>query len=151
MNGVSTVYRNKRREIRRAMRMGCRVVRESNLRLVGDRTLDLSPEGLLVLSDERVDPNEELIVSFMATNLGIWFDTMAKVSRVVEGRRDGDGGRAVGVRFTSLPAVSRLILRGSLRKVPPPLPKRPRVRIDLVRPPPVDYARIIREIALGLR
>jgi hypothetical protein len=87
----------------------------------------------------------------MATNLGIWFDTMAKVSRVVEGRRDGDGGRAVGVRFITLPAVSRLILRGSLRKVPPPLPKRPRVRIDVVREPPVDYARIIREIALGLR
>jgi PilZ domain-containing protein len=151
MKPAATMYRNKRREIRRALRMGCRVVRESNLRLVGDRTVDLSPEGLLVLSDERIDANEELIVSFMATDLGIWFDTMARVSRVVEGRRDGDAGRAVGVRFTSLPAVSRLILRGNLRRVPPPLPRRPRVRIDVVRPPVVDYARIIREIACGLR
>src|SRR5215472_8258479 len=129
--------RSKRREIRRAIRMGCRVVRESNLRLVGDRAVDLSPAGMLILSDERLDENEELIVSFMATDIGIWFDTMATVSRVVEGRRRGDRGRALGLRFTSLPAVSRLILRGNLRKIPPPVPKRARLRIDLVRPPPV--------------
>jgi hypothetical protein len=86
--------------------------------LLGDRTVDLSPQGLLVLSDERVPEGTELVVSFQATELPIWFDTVATLTRVVEGRRPGDPGRAFGVRFEALPAVSRLILRGFLRRHP---------------------------------
>jgi hypothetical protein len=122
---------NRRREMRRLVRLACRVRRMDDWRLLGDRTLDLSPEGMLVLSDERVDEGLELVVSFQATELPIWFDATAKITRVVEGRRPGDPGRALGVRFETLPAVSRLILRGFLRRHP---------LTHAQREPPLDIA-----------
>ncbi len=109
---------NRRREMRRSIRIACRVRRMDDWRLLGDRTVDLSPQGLLVLSDERIDDKTECVVSFQATELPIWFDACARVTRVVEGRRPGDRGRALGVHFETLPAVSRLILRGFLRRHP---------------------------------
>jgi hypothetical protein len=111
-------------------------------RLLGDRTLDLSPEGMLVLSDERVDEGTDLVVSFQATELPIWFDACAKITRIVEGRRPGDTGRALGVHFETLPAVSRLILRGFLRRHPLTSPRR-EVPLDLARlsgGDSIDYA-----------
>ncbi len=136
---------NRRGEIRRALRLGCRVRRAAGLRLVGDRALDLSPQGVLLLSDERLETGEELVVSFITTDFPIWFDTRATVARVVEGRRPGDAGRALGLRFESLPAVSRLILRGHLRKIPPTLPQR-ELPPDLLPRRGPDYARMIRDI-----
>lgn len=134
---------NRRGEMRRAMRLGCRVRRRDG-RLVGDRSIDLSPQGMLVLSDERLDHGTELVVSFQATELSLWFDTRATLCRVVEGRRPGDGGRAFGLHFDSLPAVSRLILRGHLRKVPQVIPQR-ELPVDL-RPRAFDYADAVRRI-----
>lgn len=136
---------NRRREMRRAARFGCRVVRRADWRLIGDRTIDLSPQGMLVFSDDRIVVGDELIVSFQATELPIWFDTRATVTRVVEGRRPGDCGRALGVRFDTLAAVSRLLLRGHLRKLPPTVPQR-ELPIDLRDDEPIDYARAIRDI-----
>jgi len=138
---------NRRREIRRSARLGCRVRRTDTWSLVGDRTVDMSPQGMLVLSDERIGEGAEVVVSFQATELPIWFDTMATVSRIVEGRRPGDWGRALGLRFETLPAVSRLILRGHLRQLPA-------TRANREPPPPVaprdpDYARIVKEIWEG--
>jgi hypothetical protein len=115
---------NRRGEIRRSVYFGCSVRRAVSRRLVGDRSVDVSPKGLLLLSDERMERDAELVVSFRATELGIWFEAQATVARVVEGRRPGDVGRALGLEFKTLPAVSRLILRGHLRKIPPVLPKR---------------------------
>jgi PilZ domain-containing protein len=114
---------NRRREMRRAIRLGCRVRRRDG-RLVGDRSLDLSPQGMLVFSDELLPFGAELIVSFRATDLPLWFDTHATLRRIVEGRRPGDRGRALGLHFESLPPVSRLILRGHLKNIPPVVPKR---------------------------
>lgn len=114
---------NRRREMRRLIRLGCRVRRRDG-RLVGDRSVDLSPQGMLLLSDECLPCGAELVVSFQATELPLWFDTRATLRRVVEGRRPGDGGRAFGLHFDSLPPVSRLILRGHLRKSPLLVPQR---------------------------
>jgi PilZ domain len=138
---------NRRGEMRRMARLGCTVRRIDDWRLVGDRTLDLSPQGMLVLSDERLDWGTELVVSFQATELPIWFDTLASVTRVVEGRRPGDGGRAIGLHFETLPAVSRLILRGHLRRHPPTLPRRERP-MDILPVDP-DYAQIVQNIWNG--
>ena len=109
---------NRRHEIRRNARLSCRVRRIEDWRLLGDRTVDLSPRGMLVLSDERVEEGTPLVVSFQATDLPIWFDTCATIARVVEGRRPSDSGRALGVEFESLPALQRLLLRGYLRRLP---------------------------------
>jgi hypothetical protein len=130
---------NRRHEMRRRVRLACRVRRMDDWRLLGDRTLDLSPAGMLVLSDERVEEGQDLVVSFQATELPIWFDACAKLTRVVEGRRPGDPGRAIGVRFETLPAVSRLILRGFLRRHPLTLPQR-EVPFDLAPAPRGDDA-----------
>ena len=101
---------------------------------------------MLVLSNGNTDEGAELFVSFQATELAIWFDASATVTRIVEGRRRGDQGRALGLRFQSLPAVSRLILRGYLSKLPR--------SVALREPPPeldrqeerVDYADRVRRI-----
>jgi hypothetical protein len=114
-------------------------------RLLGDRTLDLSPEGMLVLSDERVEEGLELVVSFQATELPIWFDACAKITRIVEGRRPGDHGRALGVHFETLPAVSRLILRGFLRRHPlAPAQREP--PLDVARLAGIDYAEQVHRV-----
>jgi hypothetical protein len=132
------VRRNQRSEIRRAIRIGCRVMESRRFSLVADRTVDLSPEGMLVRSVAGLEVGDEVVVSFRATDFGIWFDSIASVTRILHGRRPGDAGRCFGLRFLTLPAVHRLILRGHLRHVPPPLPKRPQR---------IDYAATIRRIA----
>ena len=138
---------NRRHEIRRSVRLACRVRRVDDWRLVGDRSVDLSPQGMLVLSDERVDEGVDLVVSFQATELPIWFDTCATVTRIVEGRRPGDRGRALGVHFETLPSVSRLILRGFLRKLPSTyatreLPPDVQAEVDAG----FDYADVVRSL-----
>jgi hypothetical protein len=139
---------NRRGEIRRAATFGCRVRRLESLRLVADRTLDLSPQGMLVMSDENMDEGARLMVSFQATEFPIWFDTQATVTRVIEGRRPGDVGRGLGLRFDTLPAVQRLILRGHLRKHPAALAQR-EPPSDLRRKQEPDYAQIIKDIMEG--
>jgi hypothetical protein len=138
---------NRRREIRRSATLGCRVRRVETSRLVGDRTLDLSPTGMLVMSDEGIAEGSQLTVSFMTTELPIWFDTEATVTRIVQGRRPGDVGRALGLRFDSLPAVSRLILRGHLRRHPAAESQR-EPPLELAPKDP-DYARIVKDILEG--
>jgi len=139
---------NRRGEIRRALRLGCRVRRADNLRIVGDRAIDLSPKGMLLISDERLGCGTDLQVSFMSTDFPIWFDTRATMVRVIEGRRPGDSGRALGIRFESLPSVARLILRGHLQKLPPTTPQRV-VPLDLRPKRDPDYGRVVRDIFEG--
>lgn len=123
------VRKNERREIRRAVVLTCQIVRERDFRLVSERALDVSPDGMLVATDVDLEPGENVFVSFKTTDLGLWFDSEARVARIVQGRRPGDKGKAVGIRFATLPSVKRLILRGHLRRVPPPVPRR-KQRID---------------------
>ena len=111
------------------MGLACQVVRERDFRLVADRALDLSPDGMLVRTDADLELGESLIVSFHAAKLGLWFDSEAHVARIEKGRREGDRGAGIGLSFSTLDRVKRLILRGHLRRVPPPLPRRAQ-RID---------------------
>jgi hypothetical protein len=129
IEGLKFVHRNDRREVRRAVGLTCQVVRERDFRLVADQAIDLSPDGMLVSSEHDMAVGESLIVSFKATQLGLWFDTEASVARIIKGRRPGDRGPAIGLTFSTLDRVKRLILRGHLRRVPPPLPRRTQ-RID---------------------
>lgn len=128
-SGLRFVRRNDRREIRRAVGLACTVVRESDFRVIAHRALDVSPDGMLVATDKDLAIGENVIVSFQATQLGLWFDTEATVARIVRGRRFGDRGAGVGLSFSTLERVKRFILRGHLRRVPPPLPRRMQ-RID---------------------
>jgi hypothetical protein len=123
------VRKNERREVRRAITLSCQVVRERDFRLVSERAIDVSPDGMLVATDIDLEPGENVYVSFRATELGIWFDSEARVARQVRGRRPGDKGKGVALRFMTMSRVKRFILRNHLRRVPPPVPKRTQ-RID---------------------
>jgi c-di-GMP-binding flagellar brake protein YcgR len=132
------IRKNDRKSTRHHVRIDCQVVRETDFRLVGHRTLDLSPDGMLVRATTDVTIGESVLVSFQATPLGLWFDAEAEVTRIVRGRRPEDEGRALALRFVDIAPVARLILRGHLRRVPPIVPQ---------RPTRLDYAASVRAIA----
>lgn len=123
------VRKNDRREVRRALSLPCQIVRERDFRLIAETALDLSSDGMLVKTEIDLEPGENVFVSFRATELGLWFDSEAKVARVIQGRRPGDKGKAIGLHFMTMSRVKRFILRNHLRKVPPPVPRRTQ-RID---------------------
>jgi hypothetical protein len=119
-----------RRAVRHAVDLDCCVVREKDTKLVGHRAFDLSPYGMRVhLRDADVELGDRFFVCFRATQFGLWFYTDARATRILHGRRPDERGRSLGLRFRSLDAVSRLLLRGALRRVPPPLPQR-ELRVD---------------------
>src|SRR5258708_6602710 len=123
------VYAHQRASLRRALRIDCEVVRESDFRLIGSRAVDLSPAGMLVMAQETVLTGEPVIVSFHLPRSAYWFDAEATVARIVHGRRPGDVGRCFGIDFDNLAADAESFLRGALRRVAPPLPMRER-RVD---------------------
>lgn len=131
---MNLVHLQERRAIRRAITIDCEVVRERDFKLVGRKSFDVSTDGMLVSTDLDIEPGDELLVSFKAM-YGVHIDTEATAARIVRGLREHDHGPCVGVHFKGLDPVARHILRGSLRKVPPPLPRRARreVRIDYAR------------------
>jgi PilZ domain len=119
-----------RHAIRHAVDLPCSVVREKDSKLASLRALDLSPQGMRVeLRDVDVDVGDRFFVCFRTTPFGIWFYTDAYATRLLQGRRPKDRGRSLGLRFESLSSVSRLCIRGALRRVPPHLPQREQ-RID---------------------
>jgi len=127
---TTLVFASERRAVRRALRFHCQVVREHDFRLVGHRALDVSPEGMLVMLDDRVLTGEEVLVTFRLPKTRRWFDVQATVARVVHGRRPTDRGRrCAGISFDALDEDDRRRIRSTLHGVPPPLPARER-RVD---------------------
>jgi len=116
---------NRRIALRRMVRVPCQIVRERDFKLVGERALDLSAEGMLVPTDARVLTGESVIVSFRLPLTRVWIDAEAVVARVVHGRRRGDHGHCLGLQFLDVTEPSKVALRTSLRGLPPPLPRRP--------------------------
>lgn len=115
---------SRRVSTRRGLILPCQAVRESDFKLIAERTLDVSVDGLLlpVRGDERVGTGDALIVSFEIP--GMWIDAEAIVSRVILGRRPGDDGKACGVLFHTISPAARAALAGHLHGKPPPLPRR---------------------------
>jgi hypothetical protein len=134
------VHIQQRRILRRALRVECQVVRERDFKLIGSRSVDLSPMGMLVMAQEPVLTGEPVIVAFRLPLSSWWFDAEATVARVVHGRRPGDLGRCFGLEFDSLEPDAQVFLRRALRGVPPPLPS---------REPRIDYAATVHMAALS--
>ena len=133
---------SRRISTRRGVTLPCQAVRERDFKLIADRTLDISVDGLLIplQHDEQVMTGETLIISFPIP--GMWVDAEASVTRVVHGRRPSDYGRALGVRFHGLDMVSRSYLRAGLRNLPPAIP---------AREPRIDYAASVSNIMNSAR
>lgn len=113
---------SRRSSTRRAVSIACQVVRERGFRLVADRTIDLSVDGMLVPLGVPLDGGEPVIASFEIP--GTWIDVEGVVTRIVHGRRPYDDAPAVGVAFRGLSASARAALAGFLHGRPPPLPRR---------------------------
>lgn len=113
-----------RRAFRRYVRLDCQVVRETDLQPVGELALDLSTDGMLVKTTERILTGEELIVVFRPPGSNRIIDAAATVARVVHGRRPGDRGRSLGLQFDSMRESDRALLWESLRGLPAPEPLR---------------------------
>jgi hypothetical protein len=115
----------RRQSFRRAVFLPCQVVRERDFRLVSSLALDVSTEGILVLTGARVLTGESLLVSFRSPRGANWFDMEATVARVVHGRRPGDRGRCLGLRFDPLGEADTIRLFEGIRGLPPAASMRP--------------------------
>jgi hypothetical protein len=115
---------SRRISTRRGVTLPCQAVRERDFKLIADRTLDISVDGLLLpmIDDDPVVNGETLIISFPIP--GMWIDAEASVTRVIHGRRPGDDGAACGVLFDVMSPSARAALAGYLHGKPPPLPRR---------------------------
>lgn len=129
-----------RRAVRRSVFVDCQVVRESDFALIGERAVDLSQDGMLLLTERGVRLGEELIVSFRIPCSRQWIDTTATVVRIVRGHRRGDRGPAIGLHFAPLSSEDNRLVRGALERFPPTFP---------ARAPRVDYAATAALIALS--
>jgi hypothetical protein len=118
------VRKQHRRTFRRRALINCQVVRDHDFRRVAYLGLDLSTEGMLVVTRDRVLTGEELIVSFRAPFSYRWFDVEATVARVIHGRRPGDCGHGLGIEFHGRDDAWRQDLFVYLRGLPPPIPQR---------------------------
>ncbi len=137
---MEMLFAEGRRAPRRSVLIDCQVVRERDFSLIGERALDLSPQGMLLSSIRSARVGEELIVTFRVPGTRVWVDTMATVVRVVHGRRTGDRSPALGLAFHGLDTEDDRLVRASLVPFPPTLPARPRR---------VDYAATAALIALS--
>ncbi len=126
-----------RRSTRRLVDLPCQAVAEEGFRLLGERVLDLSPEGMQVESRAQVRVGESVLVSFRAPHGDDWMDAEAEVARVVRGQRGTDKGRSIGLRFTHQNLFDRVMLRERLKNIAPPVPARQLRR---------DYAGFVRGV-----
>ena len=116
-----------RQAFRRGVLVSCQVVREHDFKRVSYLALDLSTEGMMVATSDRVLTGEEVIVTFRAPFGRRWFDAQATVARVIHGRRPGDTGRALGLQFHGCGDAWKRELFGHLRGLPARGPTRPMI------------------------
>jgi len=124
----------KRFEVRHAVQCPMEVISANWDEVITLDARDLSPRGAYIESDLLPDMGEDLVCSFKIGH-GKPFDFFARVERVNLLRRDSDSdGAGFGVSFLDASPLQRLIIRDSLKNVPPPLP--------FLRRPPKDGRRV---------
>jgi hypothetical protein len=116
---------NERRAPRRSVLVECQVVRESDFALLGERGVDLSTCGMLLLCDVEAGVGEDVFVSLRIPGTDRWIDTRGHIARIVA---DKPG---LGIAFGAFDPEAARALQEAIRAFPPPVP---------ARPPRVDYA-----------
>jgi len=112
----------------------------NDLALVGEQILDLSPRGVLLTCDARMEVGQELLISFRSPWLGPDVVALGEVTRLVQGWRLGDPGYCAGLRFRELAREQRRDLTERLAHLPV---------VGASRRHPNDYAQSVRAIAMG--
>lgn len=132
----------RRQGVRRHVRSACRAMSWAGFEVVGETLHDLSPHGALLecdgpAADGEVRIGDEVLLAFRMPWLGPDVVVTAEVARVIEGRRAGDPGRCVGLRFVDLDPEEREELRARLAMLEPTAPARQH---------PIDYALAVRSV-----
>ncbi len=137
---TSTLFHSSQRgSMRRAVKTPCWAVSLNRGRLLGERLLDLSPDGMFLECRSEVAAGDGVFIVFKAPGSGgLWLRADTEVARVVEGRRDRDPAYGAGLKIVRLKNGSYYDLGQRLKGFPPPLPTR-HLR--------VDYAESVRRIA----
>ena len=117
-----SAFRFHGRSPRRTARLACQLVRERDFRLIADRIIDLSPNGMLVGPADPVLTGERLLLSFCLPGSTYWIDSEAVVSRVLHGRRPGEHSRGLGLSLEGLSQFSKMMLERTLLRLPPAPP-----------------------------
>lgn len=94
--------RMNRRSPRRESTLECRVLAETGDRHLRGETLDVSLEGVRILSDAAVTIGEPVVLTLLLPNGRTWVDAHARVARIESGERAGDPGRAIAFEFTAM-------------------------------------------------
>jgi hypothetical protein len=89
---------------------------------LGTRALDVSTDGLFLMTEVDVPLGTPVIVTFQIPGTECWVDAEGHVARVAHGRRMGDFAMGLGIAFDFVDEWSLTQLRMALRKVPPVLP-----------------------------
>lgn len=110
-----------RRVTRRAVEAPCVAVDRAEFKLVGQRVIDVSEEGMRVRSDRALPQGRALRVTFQAPT-GQWMTVDAIVKRVEQGRRGKERGYCLGLEYTRIDGRDEL--RKKLIGIPPPIPAR---------------------------
>ena len=113
-----------RRSVRRFARTRCEVVREADFVRLGTRALDVSTDGLFLMTEIEAELGLPVILTFELPHTGLWVDAEGHVARVAQGRRLGDFAMGLGIAFDTVDAEGLARLRSALRKLPPVLPGR---------------------------
>ncbi len=107
-----------RRTMRHLLRSRGQAVALDGFRLIGERILDCSAEGVLLACDDGVTLGESVIISFPVPRSRLIFDAEAEVVRIIRGEREGDPGYCAGLRFVDFDRRDRLALGVDLRAFP---------------------------------
>jgi Tfp pilus assembly protein PilZ len=85
---------------------------------------DLSPAGLFIPTDILLEPGEIVVACFCLPGHREEFQLFGEVAWVAMSRRatDADQLAGMGVRFVKTRPIERLVIRATVRDLPPPLP-----------------------------
>ena len=122
---------------RHAVRTDC-LVFGADGRRIGERTIDASWDGIAVRAALPAYAGERVRVSIRVPRSDFWLSAEGRVARVMEGRREGDPGAALGIRLERMHGMDRLVWGTALRRQPPAETRRGEER---------DYARAVWRIA----
>ena len=120
---------DERRSVRRDVEVECQVVRAQGGEVLAERAVDLSIDGMLVLSSAACILGESMLATFCLPGTAQWVTVPARVARVIAGRRHNDPGRAIALEFEVLDLEFQRVLRAAIEILPEPPPGRPR-RVD---------------------
>lgn len=116
------VQPHRRAASRHAIDLECTVLSEVYGEPIPFRIRDISADGVFALSDLLLDPGDEVLIELTPPRLGESLCILGHVSRTeIEPAAGFEPG--MGIAFDHNDSLLRSILAGSLKRLPPPLPR----------------------------